>query len=56
MSILELLVTVPSAETGRALVAWAKDLRGRILRGDMIVGILSDDEVALAPKSTPQGE
>lgn len=50
MSIRELLVAAPSAETGRALAAWAIDLRGRILRGDMMIGILSADDVALAPK------
>lgn len=49
MSIRELLAAAPSAGIGRALVAWANDLRGRILRGDMMIGILSADEVALAP-------
>jgi uncharacterized protein len=48
MSIRELLTAAPSAEIGRALTAWANDLRGRILRGDMMLGILSADEVALA--------
>lgn len=49
MSIRELLAAEPSAETGRALVAWTEELRGRILRGDMMLGILSVDEVALVP-------
>jgi TPR repeat protein len=49
MTIPELLVAPQSPENGRALVAWANDLRGRILRGDMMIGILSADEVVLAP-------
>jgi len=49
MSIRELLGAGPSVESGRALVSWTQELRGRILRGDMMFGILSADEVALAP-------
>ena len=49
MSIRELLAAGPSAESGHALVAWTQELRGRILRGDMMLGILSADEVALVP-------
>ncbi len=30
---------------------WARDLPGRILRGDMMIGILSVDDVGLAPKA-----
>jgi Sel1 repeat len=49
MSIRDLLAAGPSAESGHALVAWTQELRGRILRGDMMLGILSADEVALVP-------
>ncbi len=51
MSIRNLLDAESTADTGRALVAWAKELRGRILRGDMMIGILLPDEVALASKA-----
>jgi len=51
MSINELLAAPCSPEVGRALMAWAKELPGRILRGDMMLGILSIDEVSLAPKA-----
>ena len=56
MSIRELLAAGPSAETGRSLVNWTEELRGRILRGDMLLGILSVDEVALAPTALRTGE
>ena len=49
MSIRELLAAAPTTETGHALIEWVRELRGRILRGDMMIGILSIDEVALAP-------
>ena len=49
MSIHQLLAADASDETGQALIAWTHELRGRILRGDMTLGILSTEEVALAP-------
>lgn len=36
-------------EDAQALVDWFGELRGRIIRGDMMLGILSPDEVALVP-------
>jgi hypothetical protein len=51
MKITELLEAPQSPEVGQALATWVKELRGRILRGDMMIGILSVDEVALAPKA-----
>jgi TPR repeat protein len=45
----ELLTRPPTLETGRELLAWAQELRGRIVRGDMMIGILSVEEVAKAP-------
>lgn len=49
MSLHDLLAGPPSAETGRALVETVRGLRGRILAGDMMIGLLTADEVALAP-------
>jgi len=51
MTIHKLLAAPPSPEVGQALVDWVKALRGRIIRGDMIIGILSVDEVDLAPEA-----
>lgn len=51
MTINQLLSAAPSREVGLALVDWARELSGRIVRGDMMIGILSPDEVALAPKA-----
>jgi hypothetical protein len=46
-----LLAAAPSAEAGRALLGWVKNLYGRIDRGDMMVGILSAAEVGRAPQA-----
>jgi TPR repeat protein len=45
----ELLSRPDNAETGRAILEWITELRGRILRGDMMIGILPVDEVKKAP-------
>src|SRR3569833_737656 len=34
---------------GAALIAWVEQLRGRVLAGEMMIGILSAEEVGLAP-------
>jgi uncharacterized protein len=44
-----LLASPCSGDVAKQLLDWATSLRGRILRGDMMVGILSRDEVNLAP-------
>lgn len=49
MNIHELLAADQSVETGNALLEWARNLRGRIIRGDMMIGILPVEEVELAP-------
>ena len=49
MTIHEMLAATPSDKTGSALIDWTRELRGRILRGDMMIGILSAEEVSLAP-------
>lgn len=48
-SVDELLASSNSAETAQELRAWFEDIRSRITRGDMMIGILSVDEVAKVP-------
>jgi TPR repeat protein len=49
MTVFEMLDKPPSPETGRALLDWARNLPGRIVSGDMMIGLLALDEVELAP-------
>lgn len=49
MEIDTLIERAETRDDAQALANWAGNLRGRILRGDMILGVLSTDEVALAP-------
>jgi uncharacterized protein len=44
-----LLKAKPSHSVARQLVEWAADARNRIARGDMIIGILTPDEVQKIP-------
>lgn len=44
-----LLRAPASAELGRQLLGWVTELRGRILAGEMMIGILSVEEVEKAP-------
>lgn len=46
---IETLLSAPAtAETGRALLDWVQELRGRIVSGEMHIGILSVEEVEKA--------
>ena len=49
MTIDALLSAPASPETGRALLDWVAGLRARILRGEMMIGILPVEEVERAP-------
>src|SRR5262245_53672339 len=49
MTIDELLSAPASPDNAEALVRWVADLRGRIVRGDMMIGLLSVAEVEKAP-------
>ncbi len=49
MPIERLLSAPPDAETGQALLDWVANLRARILRGDVTIGILPAEEVQRAP-------
>jgi hypothetical protein len=51
MSLDTLLTQPANRETGEALVRWVEDLRGRVLAGEMMIGILSEWEVARAPQA-----
>jgi TPR repeat protein len=44
-----LLKATPSPEVARQLVEWAADIRNRIARGDMVLGILAPEEVEKIP-------
>lgn len=48
-SIDELMKAAPSADTGKKILDWASDIDGRILSGDMMIGILSIEEVEKMP-------
>lgn len=48
--ILDSLVTAgPSEKVARQLLNWARELLRRVARGDMMIGILSIDEVERLP-------
>ncbi|HKD27280.1 MAG TPA: tetratricopeptide repeat protein [Xanthobacteraceae bacterium] len=51
MSLDTLLTQPANKETGEALLRWVEDLRGRVLAGEMMIGILSEREVARAPQA-----
>ena len=44
-----LMKAAPSAATGKKILDWASDIDGRILAGDMMIGILSIEEVEKMP-------
>jgi TPR repeat protein len=46
-----LLASAPSELVAQQLVEWADATRGRIARGDMMLGILTPDEVAKIPEA-----
>lgn len=45
-----LLQSTPSPEVAAQLIAWANETRNRIARGDMMIGILSIEDVARIPE------
>jgi hypothetical protein len=49
LEIASLLAAPPSPENARALFDWATAIPGRIARGDMIIGILTVDDIAQVP-------
>src|SRR5690242_3755654 len=54
-----LLRAKPSPAVARQLVEWASDTRNRIARGDMVIGILTPEEVSKIPaayRAAAQGE
>jgi TPR repeat protein len=51
MNLDTLLAQPVNKEAGTALVRWVEDLRGRVLAGEMMLGILSAQEVSRAPQA-----
>jgi len=51
MTVEQLLNEPPSQEVGQQLLDWAMELPGRILRGDMMIGMLPVEEAMLAPRA-----
>jgi hypothetical protein len=48
-SIDELMKAAPSADTAKKILDWASDVGQRVLRGDLMIGILSIEEVEKMP-------
>lgn len=49
-----LMATAPSNATGQALLEWARDVQSCIVRGDLMLGILSVEEVESVPAALTQ--
>lgn len=49
MDIRALIAGPPSEENAEKIVAWFDDLMNRIIRGDLMIGILSPDELDVVP-------
>jgi TPR repeat protein len=51
MNIDTLMAAPLNRDTGEALLLWVNELRGRVLSGDMMIGILSTEEVGKVPQA-----